>query len=96
MPLYLKQIDQHNNSGFHLNALISVSPIHLLQVQAQVLNIERANGNIRSTLHGVPVFIKDSAMTHPELGMDTPCDSHALVGARAVNALIMDKMLYLA
>ncbi|KAL5085707.1 hypothetical protein Trisim1_010053 [Trichoderma cf. simile WF8] len=91
--IYLGQIEQHNKNGLKLNAIISTAPHHIVAEQAKLLDAERARGNIRGPLHGIPVVVKDNVMTGSSLGMDTTCGSYALVGARAPNAPIVDRIL---
>lgn len=68
---YLEQIDQHNRRGRQIRALISVAPRHGLLEVARQLDEERARGEIRGPLHGIPIVLKDSIMTDTSLGMDT-------------------------
>jgi amidase len=105
---YLSQIKEFNHAGIKLNALISVAPEELLVSTAQTLDEERAQGNVRSVLHGVPIILKvfftsifsrvyldsqDTIMTHPCLGLDTTAGSWAFVGAEAKrNATIVDRL----
>ncbi|QYT03683.1 Amidase domain-containing protein [Trichoderma simmonsii] len=91
--IYLGQIEQHNKNGLKLNAIISTAPQHLVTEQARLLDAERARGSIRGPLHGIPVVVKDNVMTDSSLGMDTTCGSYALVGAKAPNAPIVDRLL---
>lgn len=91
--IYLGQIEQHNKNGLKLNAIISTAPQHIIAEQARLLDAERAAGSIRGPLHGIPVVVKDNVMTDSSLGMDTTCGSYALVGAKAPNAPIADRLL---
>ncbi|KAL6824616.1 amidase signature enzyme [Trichoderma sp. SZMC 28015] len=91
--IYLRQIEQHNKNGLKLNAIISTAPQHIVIKQARLLDAERADGRIRGPLHGIPVVVKDNVMTDSSLGMDTTCGSYALVGAKASNAPIVDRLL---
>lgn len=52
---YLRQIEARNAQ---LNAVISINPD--LLAQARVLDQERAAGNVRGPLHGIPVLLKDN------------------------------------
>jgi len=52
---YLRQIEVRNEQ---LNAVISVNPD--LLAQARALDQERAAGNVRGPLHGIPVLLKDN------------------------------------
>ncbi|KAK4061444.1 hypothetical protein Trihar35433_9771 [Trichoderma harzianum] len=91
--IYLRQIEQHNKNSLKLNAIISTAPQHIVAEQARLLDAERATGSIRGPLHGIPVIVKDNVMTDSSLGMDTTCGSYALVGAKAPNAPIVDRLL---
>jgi amidase len=51
----LSQIDKHDD---YLRAVISVAPKELLLKQAEVLDQERAEGKIRSRIHGIPILLK--------------------------------------
>lgn len=91
--IYLGQIEQHNKNGLKLNAIISTAPYHIVAEQARILDAERVAGSVRGPLHGIPVVVKDNVMTDSSLGMDTTCGSYALVGAKAPNAPIVDRLL---
>ncbi|KAL2064595.1 hypothetical protein VTL71DRAFT_3732 [Oculimacula yallundae] len=91
--LYLKQIQAQNKEGLKLNAVISTAPIELISKYANMLDEERAAGNLRGPLHGIPIIVKDNIMTDWELGMGTTCGAEALVNAKARNAPIIDKLL---
>ena len=52
---YLQQIETRNDQ---LNAVININPD--LLAQAKTLDQERAAGNVRSPLHGIPVLLKDN------------------------------------
>lgn len=55
---YLGQIKRHNSQGLMLNALIDVAPEESLLGFADVLDAERAAGNLRGDYHGIPIVIK--------------------------------------
>lgn len=55
VEIYLQQIEKHN--GF-LHAITASSPVDLIIAEAKRLDQERAEGLIRSPLHGVPILIK--------------------------------------
>lgn len=73
---YLSQIEAHNHSGLHLNALISVRPRDQILATARELDAERQAGKLRSQLHGIPFVFKDLFQTK-DLGLPTtagaPC-----------------------
>ena len=52
---YLSHIDKHEG---YLNALIARPTRQSLLQQAQNLDNERAQGKLRSRLHGIPILIK--------------------------------------
>lgn len=91
--IYLEQIKNHNRDGFRLNAVISSPPVdHVLSLAAE-LDRERAEGRVRSPLHGIPILLKDNIMTEESLGMDTTCGAYAFVGVKAKkSAPIVDKI----
>lgn len=69
---FLDQIARHNHSGLNLNAVLSVCPRDAALAQAQRLDQERAQGRIRSSLHGIPIIIKVSALHVKLLSILTP------------------------
>ncbi|KAL6696741.1 putative amidase [Trichoderma pleuroticola] len=88
---YLRQIKRHNSQGTVLNALIDVAPEDVLLKFADVLDAERAAGNLRGRYHGIPIVLKDTINTEPSLGMRTTLGSYAMASARpARNALVVD------
>ncbi|KAJ9094307.1 hypothetical protein QFC20_006935 [Naganishia adeliensis] len=48
---------------------------------AQAFDDERANGTVRSGLHGIPMLFKDNIDTEVELGMNTTAGGFALLGS---------------
>ncbi|KAL8782231.1 MAG: hypothetical protein Q9213_005561 [Squamulea squamosa] len=79
VEVYLAEIEKKNG---YLKAVISTAPRNSLIERANVLDIERSSGTVRSHLHGLPILVKDNIDTHPNLGMDTTSGSFALAGAR--------------
>lgn len=57
---YLKRIDADNTAGLGLRAVIEVAPYESVISIARSLDVERAEGRVRSPLHGVPIIVKDS------------------------------------
>ncbi|MDR0991026.1 MAG: amidase [Propionibacteriaceae bacterium] len=55
---YLDRIDQLSINGPHLNAVRAISPD--VFEQAAQLDAERAAGNLRGPLHGIPILLKDN------------------------------------
>ncbi|KAM6475991.1 putative amidase [Trichoderma sp. SZMC 28011] len=91
---YLGQIKRHNSQGMTLNALIDVAPEESLLGIADILDAERAAGNLRGDYHGIPIVLKDTINTDPSLGMRTTLGSYAMTSARpARNALVVDVLL---
>ena len=55
IKIYLERIEKYNDK---YNALITVNDNAISE--AQKLDEERANGNVRSILHGIPIIVKDN------------------------------------
>ncbi|OJJ52521.1 hypothetical protein ASPSYDRAFT_164676 [Aspergillus sydowii CBS 593.65] len=79
VDLYLEQIARHND---YLRAVIETTPVAVLHRQASQLDQERALGQTRGPLHGIPILLKDNIATHPDLGLGTTAGSFALLGSR--------------
>lgn len=75
--LYLGRIEELDRQGPELRAIIETNPDAL--AIAEELDRERAAGNVRGPLHGIPVAIKDNIDTHD--GMTTTAGSLALEGS---------------
>lgn len=75
--LYLGRIEALDGQGPELRSIIELNP-DALQI-ADELDAERAAGNVRGPLHGIPVAIKDNLDTHD--GMTTTAGSLALEGS---------------
>jgi amidase len=61
VSLYLERIHKLDKNGPKLNSVIEVNPDALLL--ARDLDKERKSGRVRSSLHGIPVLIKDNIDT---------------------------------
>jgi amidase len=72
--LYLKRIEEIDKNGPKLNAVIEINPDAL--TIADAMDRERAAGNIRGPLHGIPVLIKDNINTGDKM--------HTTAGALAI------------
>ncbi|KAL6802226.1 amidase family protein [Trichoderma sp. SZMC 28012] len=91
VKLYLSQIAKYNG---YLKAVIAVTSEDLLDKTAAKLDAERAAGNVRGPLHGIPILLKDNIATVPELGLPTTGGSLALVGSRPrKNAEIVEQLI---
>ena len=83
----IANIDQGLQGG---NAFLEIN--RNARNEAKALDQERANGQVRSYLHGVPVALKDVFETQGN--MQTSAGSKALVGAPATkNAKVVDQLL---
>lgn len=72
-----------------LSAIIELNPKAL--ETARELDRERANGNVRGPLHGIPILLKDTIETE---GMQTSAGAFGLVGASASkNAPLVDYLI---
>lgn len=61
---YLHQIAKYNG---YLHAVIATAPQEQLVQRARELDAERARGNIRGPLHGIPIILKVLAVLLPHL-----------------------------
>jgi len=96
---YLQRIDQMNEAGPALRAIIEVNPE--ASAQADQLDRERRAGMIRGPLHGVPVVLKDNIDTADQMtttagslalqGWLAPRDAGLVERLRAGGALILAK-----
>lgn len=87
--LYLKRIKEKDQSENGLNSVIEVNP-DALDI-ADGLDKERADGNVRGPLHGIPVMIKDNIDTGDK--MMTTAGSIALAGSSAPDDAFIVKKL---
>ncbi|KAL2833835.1 amidase signature domain-containing protein [Aspergillus cavernicola] len=91
VDVYIAQIQRHDE---RLHAMIQITPQELLMRRADELDEERAAGQIRGPLHGIPIIIKDTVATHPSLGLPTTAGSLALLDSKPrKNARIVDMLL---
>lgn len=77
--LFLDRIEALDRNGPTLRSVLAVSPVAL--DDAAALDAERATGNVRGPLHGVPVLLKDNLDTQAPL--ETTAGSLALTGSCA-------------
>lgn len=75
--LYIGRIEALDGQGPELRSVIEINP-DALQI-AEELDAERAAGNVRGPLHGIPIAIKDNIDTSD--GMTTTAGSFALEGS---------------
>jgi amidase len=86
---YLERILKIDRQGPRLNAVIELNP-DAIQIARQ-LDAERKKGQIRSSLHGIPVLIKDNINSGDQ--MMTTAGSLALLGNKAKeDAFIVKKL----
>jgi amidase len=74
--LYLQRIEELNRQGPDLRAIIETNPDAV--AAADELDAERAAGNVRGPLHGIPVVVKDNIDTADR--MSTTAGALALAG----------------
>jgi len=96
---YLERIERLNRQGPAINAVIELNP-DALEI-ADRLDRERAAGQKRGPLHGIPILIKDNIDTHDQMqttsgslaleGSIAPRDAHIVKLLRAGGALILGK-----
>ncbi|KAJ9094744.1 hypothetical protein QFC21_005902 [Naganishia friedmannii] len=58
---YLDRIGKDNHAGLNLRAVIETAPYDSVMAIAQAFDDERANGTVRSGLHGIPMLFKTSS-----------------------------------
>lgn len=56
--VYIERINAYDKSGAKLNSIISINKNAL--AQAKQLDLERAAGKLRGSLHGIPILVKDN------------------------------------
>ncbi|MCY4635027.1 MAG: amidase family protein [Acidobacteria bacterium] len=95
---YLDRIEAYDQRGPALNAMIAVNP-RAAEVAAE-RDAERAAGNVRGPLHGIPVVVKDNydtadmPTTAGTLGLATsvpPDDSTQVRRLREAGAIVLGK-----
>jgi amidase len=89
VSLYLERIQKLDKNGPKLNSVIEVNPDALLL--ARELDKERKSGKVRSSLHGIPVLIKDNIDTADK--MVTSAGSLALAESHAQQDAFVAKRL---
>lgn len=81
---YIAQIEAHNHQGLCLRAIVSTSPTRSLDA-ARILDSERAQGNLRSPLHGIPIVLKDAFATSRDTSLPTTAGAFAFEDTFAKN-----------
>jgi amidase len=76
--MYIARIHEIDQNGPTLNAVIEINP-DALEI-ATALDNERAQGNVRGPLHGIPILLKDNIATLDR--MQTTAGSLALLNSR--------------
>jgi amidase len=89
VELYLKRIESIDQNGANLNSIIEINPDAI--AIAIAMDKELKAGKIRSSLHGIPVLIKDNIDTADK--MQTTAGSLAMLGNIASNdAFVVAKL----
>ncbi len=96
---YLARIEQVDKQGPTINAIIEINPDAL--ALARALDQERAAGQRRGPLHGIPILVKDNIDTHDRMqttsgslaleGSIAPRDAFLVNRLRAAGAVILGK-----
>ena len=95
---YLDRIAAIDDAGPHLNAVIELNPEALVEAAAR--DADRARGDLRGPLHGIPVLLKDNIDATPmvnsagSLALAThrpKTDAPLVVALRAGGAVILGK-----
>ncbi|KAJ8700654.1 hypothetical protein PTI98_003663 [Pleurotus ostreatus] len=76
---YFARIEEVNLKGPALRAVLELNPSAL--AQAASLDRERKLKGARSTLHGIPILLKDNIATIASEGMNTTAGSFSLLGS---------------
>lgn len=74
VDFYIERILAYDKSGVMLNSIAEINP-EVYEI-ADILDLERSNGKIRSIMHGIPIVIKDNINTKDK--MHTSASSIAL------------------
>jgi len=97
--LYLERIKEKDQSENGLNSVIELNP-DALDIADQ-LDGERASGNIRGPLHGIPIMVKDNIDSGDKMmttagslalaGSSAPKDSFIIAKLREAGAVLLGK-----
>jgi amidase len=96
---YLSRIEAIDKQGPAINSVIEINPDAL--ALADAMDKERAAGNVRGPLHGIPILIKDNIDTADRMmttagslalvGWKPPQDATVIQKLRAAGAVILGK-----
>lgn len=96
LQCYLRRVRQVDE---YINSIIELNPD--AEAIAVALDAERAAGNVRGPLHGIPFIVKDNIATKDQmettagswilLGSVVPRDAHVVARLRRAGALLMGK-----
>lgn len=96
---YLERIESLDSHGPMIRSVIEINPDAL--AIADALDEERRAGNVRGSLHGIPILLKDNIGTHDRMmttagslaleGSIAPQDAFIVERLRAAGAVILGK-----
>lgn len=96
---YLSRIAQIDQCEGGLNAVLEINPDALFI--ADMLDDERKRGRVRSSLHGIPIMLKDTINTADKMHTSAgslaladnlaPYDAHVVIRLREAGAIILAK-----
>ncbi len=96
---YLARIEAVDRSGPTLRSVLTVNP-DALEI-AEALDLERAEGNVRGPLHGIPVLVKDNVGTADRMpttagalalkDVIAPADAYIIAHLREAGAVLLGK-----
>jgi amidase len=99
VDIYTRRIDAIDRNGPVLNSIIELNPD--ARSIAQARDEERAHGQVRGPLHGIPIVLKDNVDTGDKMqtaagslalvGTPAPQDSTTAARLRAAGAVILGK-----
>jgi hypothetical protein len=62
----LSQVAKYDRQGPTFRAMIAISPVALTVAECLLVDRERASGNVRGPLHGIPIIVKVSFTIMPK------------------------------
>src|SRR5262245_52859382 len=97
--IYLKRIAELDQNGPALRSVLETNPDAIAEAKAR--DAERKAGNVRGSLHGIPVLLKDNIDTAGKMmttagslaleGAPTPPDAFIVARLREAGAVILGK-----